>query len=298
NSDDTYIPARRSTASISLSARRSTASISLSARRSTASISLSARRSTASISLSARRSTASISLSGDSDDTYIPARRSTASISLSARRSTASISLSARRSTASISLSARRSTASISLSARRSTASISLSARRSTASISLSARRSTASISLSVQIEPSNGEKPFKLNEENVPLKEGNDVESGAVSFEKAISMTGQGKFHHVLQIGCGLCLISMITEILNTAYLLPAAECDFNMTSGDKGILTAICYLGMIASSHFWGFVADTRGRKYSLVRSLLLDGICALLSSFSHSYWLFLIFRFFNGF
>ncbi|PSN33345.1 hypothetical protein C0J52_16409 [Blattella germanica] len=130
-----------------------------------------------------------------------------------------------------------------------------------------------------VTMEYCNGEKHLPYDEENIPLK-------------------GQGKFHNILQLGCGLCLISMISEVLNTAYLLPSAECDFQMTSSDKGMLSAICYLGMIASSHLWGFMADTKGRKFTLVLTLLLDGICALASSFAHSYWLFLLLRFFNGF
>ncbi|KAJ4439687.1 hypothetical protein ANN_07815 [Periplaneta americana] len=129
-------------------------------------------------------------------------------------------------------------------------------------------------------------------------FENGGKTESSEVNFEEAVALTGQGKFHYVLQLGCGMCLISMSAEILNTAYLLPSAECDFNMTSSDKGMLSAVCYIGMIVSSHLWGFMADTRGRRHTLVWTLLLDGFCALASSFSHAYWLFILLRFFNGF
>jgi VNT family MFS transporter (synaptic vesicle glycoprotein 2) len=54
----------------------------------------------------------------------------------------------------------------------------------------------------------------------------------------------------------------------------------------------------GMISSSHLWGYLADTRGRKKTLVIALVLDGVCGLLSSVAHSYWLFVVLRFFNGF
>ncbi|GFG38510.1 hypothetical protein Cfor_01076, partial [Coptotermes formosanus] len=79
---------------------------------------------------------------------------------------------------------------------------------------------------------------------------------------------------------------------------LIPSATCEFRMGSSEKGLLNAISYMGMISSSHLWGFLADTRGRRKTLIVSLILDAICGLLSSVAHSYWLFLALRFFNGF
>lgn len=72
----------------------------------------------------------------------------------------------------------------------------------------------------------------------------------------------------------------------------------DFQMTSADKGWLTATPMLGMILGSYFWGCLADTKGRKYVLIGALLLDGVCGVLSSVAQYYTLFLCFRFFNGF
>jgi len=69
-------------------------------------------------------------------------------------------------------------------------------------------------------------------------------------------------------------------------------------MTSKDKGWLTASPMLGMIIGSYFWGCLADTKGRKYVLITSLLLDGVCGLFSSVAQFYGLFLVLRFFNGF
>lgn len=46
-------------------------------------------------------------------------------------------------------------------------------------------------------------------------------------------------------------------------------------MTSEDKGWLTATPMLGMIIGSYFWGCLADTKGRKYVLITTLLLDGM-----------------------
>nr|CAD7447964.1 unnamed protein product [Timema bartmani] len=55
--------------------------------------------------------------------------------------------------------------------------------------------------------------------------------------------------------------------------------------------------YVGMICSSHMWGYLADTYGRKKVLVCGMLMDSICSFFGSFSHALWLYLIVRFFNG-
>nr|CAD7571452.1 unnamed protein product [Timema californicum] len=54
----------------------------------------------------------------------------------------------------------------------------------------------------------------------------------------------------------------------------------------------------GMVASSPLWGYLADTRGRRKVLIATLLLDFLCAIAGSFAHTFWLFVVFRFFNGF
>jgi VNT family MFS transporter (synaptic vesicle glycoprotein 2) len=53
-----------------------------------------------------------------------------------------------------------------------------------------------------------------------------------------------------------------------------------------------------MVIGSYFWGCLADTKGRKTVLIGALLMDGCCGLLSSISQVYWLFMLFRFLNGF
>ncbi|KAJ9599348.1 hypothetical protein L9F63_010169 [Diploptera punctata] len=89
-----------------------------------------------------------------------------------------------------------------------------------------------------------------------------------------------------------------MVAEVFGTAFLIPAAECEFNMGPNEKGVLNAICYIGMITSSHLWGYLADTKGRRKMLILALLVDGICSFVSSLSHAYWLFVTLRFLNGF
>lgn len=80
--------------------------------------------------------------------------------------------------------------------------------------------------------------------------------------------------------------------------FLLPIATCDLNLTTSQKGILASCAYLGIIFSSHLWGFFADTRGRRSVIFPTLLVAFFVSLASSFVQNFYQFAILRFFSGF
>lgn len=123
-------------------------------------------------------------------------------------------------------------------------------------------------------------------------------IESQGEDFERALDSAGFGRFHFALLTLCGLIYLNTAVGITIISFVLPSATCDFQMTSGDKGWLTAAPMLGMVIGSYFWGCLADTKGRKVVLIMALLMDGICGLLSSISQTYFLFMFLRFLNGF
>nr|CAD7461341.1 unnamed protein product [Timema tahoe] len=133
-----------------------------------------------------------------------------------------------------------------------------------------------------------------KYSSDDVENRDKNEV----VSFEDAVSMAGKGKFHYMLLFVCGIGQIALVFELYLSSYLLPAAQCDFQMTAQEKGLLNSISYAGVILSSPLWGFLADTQGRKKILIISLVCDGIIGVLSSLAPNYSTLLAFRFFNGF
>lgn len=120
-----------------------------------------------------------------------------------------------------------------------------------------------------------------------------NDVE-----FEEAIKRCKFGKFNYILIVLSGGIMASAFFELTSVNFILPLAECDLEMSSTDKGILSSIGYVGVILSSHFWGFLADTKGRRAMLIPSLLMAFVATLLSSLANSFWLLVGFRFINGF
>ncbi|XP_060801756.1 synaptic vesicle glycoprotein 2C [Amyelois transitella] len=122
-------------------------------------------------------------------------------------------------------------------------------------------------------------------------------LEHGA-DFENAISAAGFGRFHFCLLAVTGLIYANTAIGITIVSFVLPAATCDFQMTSSDKGWLTAAPMLGMVIGSYFWGCLADTKGRKIVLVSTLLMDGFVGIFSSFVQILPIFMACRFINGF
>ena len=53
--------------------------------------------------------------------------------------------------------------------------------------------------------------------------------------YETALSSAGFGKFHYWLLFVCGWANASDAVEILCISFVLPAATCDFALTSEDK---------------------------------------------------------------
>ena len=65
--------------------------------------------------------------------------------------------------------------------------------------------------------------------------------------YETAIHSAGFGKFHYWLLFVCGWANASDAVEILCISFVLPAATCDLELTTSDKGWLSAILFIGML---------------------------------------------------
>jgi MFS family permease len=88
------------------------------------------------------------------------------------------------------------------------------------------------------------------------------------------------------------------INETLGVSFLIPAVKCDFNLNSTEKGILSAITFVGMMTSSHFWGYISDTKGRRRALLLTVGSSIIVSIISVFMNNFWIFILCRFLVGF
>lgn len=119
-----------------------------------------------------------------------------------------------------------------------------------------------------------------------------------SVFFESAIEKSGFGKFNYIFIALAGGLMACAFIELTSVNFILSIAQCDLDMSTSDKGILSAIGYVGLILSSHLWGFLADTRGRRSTMILSLLIATLATIASSLVSNFWLLVFLRFVNGF
>lgn len=70
------------------------------------------------------------------------------------------------------------------------------------------------------------------------------------------------GTFNYVIILVSGIVVYAVALEAMAILYALPVLQCDLNLSSSQKGVLSAAAFAGITCSSHLWGFLADTRGK------------------------------------
>ncbi|XP_045483324.1 synaptic vesicle glycoprotein 2B-like isoform X2 [Harmonia axyridis] len=119
-----------------------------------------------------------------------------------------------------------------------------------------------------------------------------------AATFEDAITATRFGKFNIFLILVSIPGRWSNLFETTTMSYVFPAAQCDLNLSLGNKGVLNAITYLGMMSSAFFWGYLCDTLGRRKLMITGFFLDACFVIISSMSQTYELLVVTKFLGGF
>jgi MFS transporter, VNT family, synaptic vesicle glycoprotein 2 len=110
--------------------------------------------------------------------------------------------------------------------------------------------------------------------------------------------LLGFGTFNYVFIFIAGIIITATSFETLGISFVFPVAECDLQLTTMHKGVLSSITSIGIIVSSHVWGFLADRKGRKSVIVYTLVLSFVASFISSLSTSFGMLVVCRFFCGF
>lgn len=108
---------------------------------------------------------------------------------------------------------------------------------------------------------------------------------------------SGYGKYNLFVILATGGCLMCVIIESMNMSFIIPAAQCDLNLSLEQKGLLVSITFLGIISTSHFWGIMADIKGRRNILIFCLISSSLTTLACSVVPWPWLFILLRLLNG-
>uniref|UniRef100_A0A182K1D9 Major facilitator superfamily (MFS) profile domain-containing protein n=1 Tax=Anopheles christyi TaxID=43041 RepID=A0A182K1D9_9DIPT len=121
----------------------------------------------------------------------------------------------------------------------------------------------------------------------NLPVAEAKERKPhGGHTLDEALQLAGFGKVQIVLTVLSGVSMMTVVTEAVGISIILPVSQCDLGFTPWEKGILGGSMLLGIMVSSYFWGYLADTRGRqlilKYALFATSFFGAISALATGF----------------
>lgn len=105
------------------------------------------------------------------------------------------------------------------------------------------------------------------------------------------------GKYQAWLIFFTGFSIMGVSLENVSISYILSYAQCDLNFTTSQKGVLTAISFLGIVSTSYIWGFLVDTCGRQKILSISALCGFLFSFLSAFAPNFYTLVVFRFLAG-
>lgn len=106
------------------------------------------------------------------------------------------------------------------------------------------------------------------------------------------------GRAHYRIIILCGFITFMVNTNLIGLMMVIPAAECDLELSTSDKGLLISISWIGVMVPAYMWGYLSDTRGRRKIMLISLICLNFIGIASSFAPTFIIMLVFRFLSGF
>lgn len=112
------------------------------------------------------------------------------------------------------------------------------------------------------------------------------------------IPFTDFGFFNYFLIWISGSIFAAVFFENCAIGFVLPVSQCDLDLSTQQKGILGGVSFVGIICSSHLWGFLADTKGRKCIIQPTLMIAFCLSVIASFSSNFYTMATLRFLNGF
>jgi len=65
--------------------------------------------------------------------------------------------------------------------------------------------------------------------------------------------LTGFGNFHYYLLFICGSLFAAISISVTSVSFIIPSAQCDFQMTSVHKGILNGASMIGTNSIPHIY---------------------------------------------
>lgn len=117
------------------------------------------------------------------------------------------------------------------------------------------------------------------------------------VPFEEALDLTGYGWFNLQMFGLCSSIISAMVFELYSVSYVVPASACELNTTSSQQGLMAGLPLIGVIATSHLWGYLADKHGRRKMLCFSMTIGYVAGSLAAFSPNWIIVSVLKFMSS-
>lgn len=124
------------------------------------------------------------------------------------------------------------------------------------------------------------------------------DICEDEFTVEQAVEAIGFGKFQIMLSLLTGFCWMADAMEMMILSIIGPELKCKWNLTLIQEASITTIVFLGMFASSTFWGKLCDKFGRRVGLILTSVVVFYFGVLSGFAPNYAWLLVIRFLVGY
>ncbi|EDV53719.1 synaptic vesicle glycoprotein 2B [Drosophila erecta] len=112
--------------------------------------------------------------------------------------------------------------------------------------------------------------------------------------YEEVLQIIGFGRVQWIVLFAAGLLLMMVINETMGMSYITIVSQCDFEMNSIDKAVMSAASFIGIFCSSYYWGYLSDTIGRRPVLIYTTIAGNFLSLCSTVIPYYWLYVFIRF----
>lgn len=110
---------------------------------------------------------------------------------------------------------------------------------------------------------------------------------------EEAVETIGFGRFHILLLCIMGSTSVAEAMEIMLLAVISPVIRCEWLLEEWQVAMVTTMVFLGFMAFSGVWGYLADKHGRWKILLISTVWSTYYSGVTSFAHTYGWFVFLR-----
>ncbi|CAH1398430.1 unnamed protein product [Nezara viridula] len=118
------------------------------------------------------------------------------------------------------------------------------------------------------------------------------------VPLEEALDTAGSGLYTWYVVITSGIIGLAAVLNLQGMAFAMPIAGCEFQLSYTMRGMMSSMCFTGMLVSAQIFGFLADNFGRKQVMMCCQIATMVIIVLWSLAPNTTALGIILFFNGF